>query len=160
MQDSASTWRATVVVVLVLMAGGCAASTRASTAGSLDSISESLDESSSATATAGLVAELVAAGRLPAVTADAALEDAVSAADAATHALTTIVVPDSETLAVQERALQVAQEAARAVVATRVWVGGGRPEGSGAVREALGRSGSDLEDITEQVEELLEEGES
>lgn len=148
------------MVALVLMAGGCAASTRASSTGSLGSISESLDESSSATATAGLVAEVVSAGRMPAVTADAALEDAASAADAATHALTTIVVPDSETLAVQERALEVAQEAARAVVATRVWVGGGSPEGAGAVREALEKSGSDLENIAEQVQGLLEDGES
>ncbi|MFJ2298035.1 hypothetical protein [Oerskovia paurometabola] len=148
------------MVVLVLVAGGCAASTRASTTGSLDSISESLDESSSATATAVLVADLVSAGRIPAVTADAALEDAVSSADAATHALTTIVVPDAEVLAVQERALEVAQQAARAVVATRVWVGGGSPERPGAVREALEQSGSDLQDITEQVEDLLEDGTS
>lgn len=148
------------MVVLVLVAGGCAASTRASATGSLDSISESLDESSSATATAALVAELVTAGRIPAVTADAALEDAVSAADAATHALTTIVVPDAETLAVQERALEVAHEAARAVVATRVWVGGGSPERPGTVHAALEKSGSDLEDVTEQVRDLLEDTDS
>ncbi|MET4224566.1 hypothetical protein [Oerskovia enterophila] len=145
---------------LLLLPAGCAASTRVSSADSLNSISESLDESSSATATAALVAELVAAGRMPAVTADAALEDAVSAADAATHALTTIVVPDGETLAAQEHALEVAQEAARAVVTTRAWVGGASPEGSGPVREALEQSRSELQDITVQVEELLEDGES
>lgn len=153
--------RALIVVgsgLCLLSVAGCAASTRASSTESLASISESLNESASAAATAELVARLYADGQIPAVTADAALEDAVSAADAAAHSLTTIVVPDAETLAMQERALIAAQGAARAVVAARVWVGSTSAPPSGVIRDALTMSGADLERATEQVEDLLQDG--
>ncbi|MFD6094622.1 hypothetical protein ACFWGN_21125 [Oerskovia sp. NPDC060338] len=119
-----------------------------------------MDESASAAATAELVVDLYTEGQMPAVTADAALEDAVSAADAAVHSLTTIVVPDAEALAVQDSALIAAQSTARAVVATRVWVGDGSPRASEAVVAALEDSASSLETVTEQVGSLLEGGAS
>lgn len=150
-----------VVVVAALLLGGCAAAGpaahRADATQALGSVAEPVDAASSAVATATLVTDLWEAGDLPAVTADAALGDAVDAADAATHELATVVVPDAAVLALRDESLTAAQEATRSVAATRTWVGGGLPDAGPAsgddVRRALLDAGSRLAEVSRTVDE-------
>lgn len=152
---------AVAVVVAALLLGGCAAAGpaahRADATQALGSVAESVDAASSAVATATLVTDLWEAGDLPAVTADAALGDAVDAADAATHELATVVVPDAAVLALRDESLTAAQEATRSVAATRTWVGGGLPDAGPAsgddVRRALLDAGSRLAEVSRTVDE-------
>lgn len=149
------------VTVAALLLGGCAAAGpaahRADATQALGSVAESVDAASSAVATATLVTDLWEAGDLPAVTADAALGDAVDAADAATHELATVVVPDAAVLALRDESLTAAQEATRSVAATRTWVGGGLPDAGPAsgddVRRALLDTGSRLAEVSRTVDE-------
>lgn len=152
---------AVAVVVAALLLGGCAAAGpaahRADATQALGSVAEPVDAASSAVATATLVTDLWEAGDLPAVTADAALGDAVDAADAATHELATVVVPDAAVLALRDESLTAAQEATRSVAATRTWVGGGLPDAGPAsgddVRRALLDAGSRLAEVSRTVDE-------
>ncbi|MFD6142051.1 hypothetical protein [Promicromonospora sp. NPDC060271] len=148
---------ASILALTGALAGCGPAATRADDAGALGSVSDHLDDASSAVATAELAVRARAAGRLPAVTADAAVGDAVETATGAVHGIGTLVVAAEEAEQVREEALSAASAAVGPVAAARTWLGqppspaddvlralddasGGLDDASGAVEQAAARA--------------------
>lgn len=154
--------RPCVALALVLasagvLAGCGPAATRADDVGALSSVSDHLDDASSAVATAELAVRARAAGRLQAVTADAAVGDAVETATGAVHGIGTLVIAAEEADGVRREALSAASAAVGPVTAARAWLGqppspaddllralddaaGGLDDASGAVEQAEARA--------------------
>jgi hypothetical protein len=152
-----------LVLALTGALAGCGpAATRADDAGALGSVSDHLDDASSAVATAELAVRARAAGRLQAVTADAAVRDAVETATAAVHGIGTLVIAAEEADGVRRGALDAASAAVGPVTAARTWLGqppssaddvlraldeaaGGLDDASGAVKQAEARAEAQAE---------------
>lgn len=150
-------------VALVLALGGltaCApAATRADDAGALDSVSDHLDDAASAVATAELVVRERAAGRLPAVTADATVGDAVETATGAVHGIGTLVVATGDAERLRADALEAASAAVGPVTAARTWLGA-RPSPADDVLRALDTAAGALDDASGTVEQELARAEA
>jgi hypothetical protein len=145
----------TVVVALTCGLAACApAATRADDAGALDSVSDHLDDSSSAVASAELAVRARAAGRLPAVTADVAVGDAVETATGAVHGIGTLVVATGDADRVRDDALDAASAAVGPVAAARTWLGR-PPTPADDVLRALDDASSTLDDASGTVDEAL-----
>jgi hypothetical protein len=135
-----------LVVALACGLTACApAATRADDVGALDSVSDHLDDASSAVATAELAVRARAAGRLPAVTADVAVGDAVEAATAAVHGIGTLVIAGEGADRVRGEALDAASAAVGPVTTARTWLGR-PPSPADDVLRALDDASGALED--------------
>lgn len=137
-----------------LLAACGPAATRADDAGALDSVSDHLDDASSAVATAELAVRERAAGRLPAVTADVAVGDAVETATGAVHGIGTLVIGADGAERVRGDALDAASGAVGPVTAARTWLGRPMSPADG-VLQALEEAGSTLDDASGAVEQEL-----
>jgi hypothetical protein len=147
--------RAAVALVLALtgvLAGCGPAATRADDAGALGSVSDHLDDASSAVATAELAVRERAAGRLPAVTADATVGDAVETATGAVHGIGTLVIATGEADEVRGEALDAASAAVGPVAAARTWLGR-PPSPADDVLRALDDAAGGLDDASAAVEQ-------
>ncbi|WP_129783472.1 hypothetical protein [Promicromonospora panici] len=145
-----------VLAVLVLGLGGTVAAcgpaaTRSDDAGALGSVSDHLDDASSAVATAELAVRERAAGRLPAVTADVAVGDAVETATGAVHGIGTLVIAADGAGRVRDDALDAASGAVGPVAAARTWLGRPMSPADGVLR-ALEDAAGGLDDASGVVE--------
>ena len=138
--------RVVAVLVAGLVAGavsaGCSpAASRADGATALHSILNRVDTAASAVATTRLVLTQRSAGRLPAVTADAALGHAVESTTRAVHDIATIVIPGAPAVVQTARAqaLSAAAAAVASVAHARIFLGG--RDGSAAERQTLSALG-------------------
>ncbi len=142
-----------LVGVLAGTLTGCTpAGTRSDAANVLGSIVEHLEAASSAVATATLAVELHEQGRLPAVTTDAAVDDATLTVSEAVHGITTVVAPDAGTAGLRTTAIGAASAALGPVADVRTWLADGAPEGDD-LRTALDEAATDLEAATTAVEQ-------
>lgn len=143
------------VLTLTGALAGCGpAATRADDANALTSVSDHLDDASSAVATAQLAVRSRAAGRLPAVTADVAVGDAVETATGAAHGIGTLVVAGDDAERARGQALDAASAAVGPVAAARGWLG--RPASSAdEVLSALDEATGSLDDASGAVEQTL-----
>ncbi|MDR7381491.1 hypothetical protein [Promicromonospora iranensis] len=141
-----------VLALMVVLAGCAPAATRADDAVALSSVSDHLDDASSAVATAELAVRSRAAGRLPAVTADVAADDAVETATGAVHGIGTLVIATDDADRVREEALDAASAAVGPVAAARTWLGR-PPSPAGDVLRALDDASSTLDDASGAVEQ-------
>ncbi|PZR52527.1 hypothetical protein DNL40_11640 [Xylanimonas oleitrophica] len=114
---------ATACAALAALTACGPAAGRAESTDALLSVTDQLDAAGSAVATARLAVEARADGHLPAVTADAAISDAVETASGAVHAIGTLVVPDSATDQVRRAALDASEIAVGPVASARTWLG-------------------------------------
>jgi hypothetical protein len=143
--------------VLVLALGGgltaCSpAVARSDDAGALSSVSDHLDDSSSAVATAQLSVRALAAGRLPAVTADAAVGDAAETATGAVHGIGTLVVATDDAERVRAQALDAASGAVGPVAGARTWLGR-QPASAEDVLRALDDAARVLDEANRAVQQ-------
>jgi hypothetical protein len=114
-------------------------------------VSDHLDDAASAVATAELAVRARAEGRLPAVTADVTVGDAVETATGAVHGIGTLVVGADGADRVRGDALDAASAAVGPVAAARTWLGR-PPSPADDVLAALDDASTALDDASGAVE--------